>query len=173
MLARALERVERDGLHGARDRQRRPAHLQRRRRPRSPSCALAQGGDWKELDAAVRDFQDGDDEPAQAPFPVVVAPFGLTLGGGAEFTLHADRVQAHAELYMGLVEAGVGLHPRRRRHQGAAVPLHRASCSRTRRPTRSRRVKRAFKLIAMATTSTSALEARKLGFLRDARPHHA
>jgi hypothetical protein len=44
-------------------------------------------------------------------YPVIVAPFGLTLGGGAEMTLHASRVQAHAELYMGLVEVGVGLIP--------------------------------------------------------------
>jgi 3-hydroxyacyl-CoA dehydrogenase len=102
-----------------------------------------------------------------APFPVVSAPFGLTLGGGCEFSLHADRIQAHAELYMGLVEVGVGLLPAGGgtkellfRFTRELAPYDEAD------PFEG--VKRAFKLIAMATTSTSALEARKLGFLRDA-----
>ena len=73
--------------------------------------SLAQEGDWDELSLAVRQFQKASMSLRYSPFPVVVAPFGLTLGGGAEFTLHADSVQAHAELYMGLVEAGVGLLP--------------------------------------------------------------
>ena len=46
-----------------------------------------------------------------APVPVIVAPAGLTLGGGCEITLHADRVQAAAESYIGLVEVGVGIIP--------------------------------------------------------------
>ena len=70
-----------------------------------------QAGDWKGLDAMVRYFQEGAQLVRRAPFPVVAAPFGLTLGGGAEYALHADRIQAHAELYMGLVEVGVGLIP--------------------------------------------------------------
>jgi 3-hydroxyacyl-CoA dehydrogenase len=101
----------------------------------------------------------------EAPFPVVVAPFGLTLGGGCEFSLHADRVQAHAELYMGLVEVGVGLLPAGGgtkellfRFTQELAPYAEAD------PFEA--VKRAFGLIAMATTTTSALDARKLGFLR-------
>jgi 3-hydroxyacyl-CoA dehydrogenase len=91
----------------------------------------------------------------------------LTLGGGCEILLHADLVQAHGELYAGLVEVGVGLLPggggtkellfRFTRELAAydeADPFE--------------AVKRAFKLISMATTSSSAADARRLGFLRAA-----
>ncbi len=127
--------------------------------------AQVQGGDWKGLDEMVRYFQEGAQLVRRAPFPVVAAPFGLTLGGGAEYALHADRIQAHGELYMGLVEAGVGLIPAGGgtkellfRFTEELQPYDEAD------PFEA--VKRAFKLIAMATTSTSALEARALGFLR-------
>jgi len=127
---------------------------------------LAVAGDWKKLDAAVRAFQDYSMSIRSAPFPVVMAPFGLTLGGGSEFTLHADAVQAHAELYMGLVEVGVGLIPGGGgtkemlfRFTQDLAPYEEAD------PFEA--VKRAFKLIATAQTSGSALEARKLGFLRE------
>ncbi|CAN5912464.1 3-hydroxyacyl-CoA dehydrogenase/enoyl-CoA hydratase family protein [soil metagenome] len=124
-----------------------------------------QAGDWKGLDEMVRYFQEGAQLVRRAPFPVVAAPFGLTLGGGCEYALHCDRIQAHAELYMGLVEAGVGLIPAGGgtkellfRFTQALEPYDEAD------PFEA--VRRAFKLIAMATTSTSALEARNLGFLR-------
>lgn len=127
--------------------------------------AQVQAGDWKGLDEMVRYFQQGAMMLRRAPFPVVAAPHGLTLGGGAEYALHADRIQAHAELYMGLVEAGVGLIPAGGgtkellfRFTQQLEPYDEAD------PFEA--VKRAFKLIAMATTSTSALEARALGFLR-------
>ena len=127
--------------------------------------ALTQAGDWKSLEESVRYFQDGAMLVRRAPFPVVAAPFGLTLGGGCEYALHCDRIQAHAELYMGLVEAGVGLIPAGGgtkellfRFTQALEPYDEAD--------QFEAVKRAFKLIAMATTSTSALEARSLGFLR-------
>jgi 3-hydroxyacyl-CoA dehydrogenase len=123
-------------------------------------------GDWASLDAGVRAFQQSVTSLRRVAFPIVVAPFGLTLGGGAEFTLHAARVQAHAELYMGLVEVGVGLIPAGGgtkellfRFTEELVPYEEAD------PFEA--VKRAFKLISTATTSASALEARKLGFLRD------
>ena len=102
----------------------------------------------------------------RAPFPVVVAPAGLALGGGCELSLHAPVVQAHAELYMGLVEVGVGLLPGGGgttellfRFTKALEPYEEAD------PFEA--VKRAFKLIATAATSTSAHEARAMGFLRD------
>ena len=124
-----------------------------------------QSGDWKGLDAMVRYFQEGAQLVRRAPFPVVAAPFGLTLGGGCEYALHCDRIQAHAELYMGLVEVGVGLIPGGGgtkemlfRFTEALAPYDEAD------PFEA--VKRAFKLIAMATTSTSALEAKALGYLR-------
>ena len=127
--------------------------------------AQVQSGDWKGLDEMVRYFQEGAMMLRRAPFPVVAAPHGLTLGGGAEYALHADRIQAHGELYMGLVEAGVGLIPAGGgtkellfRFTEQLAPYDEAD------PFEA--VKRAFKLIAMATTSSSALEARSLGFLR-------
>jgi len=127
---------------------------------------LVQRGDWKTLEQAVATFQECSMALRRAPFPVVAAPFGLTLGGGCEFSLHADAIQAHAELYMGLVEVGVGLLPAGGgtkellfRFTNELAPYDEAD------PFEA--VKRAFRLIAMATTSGSALEARKLGFLRD------
>jgi 3-hydroxyacyl-CoA dehydrogenase len=127
--------------------------------------AQVQGGDWKGLDQMVRYFQEGAQLVRRSPFPVVAAPFGLTLGGGAEYALHADRIQAHAELYMGLVEAGVGLIPA---GGGTKELLFRFTEQLTPYDEADpfEAVKRAFKTIAMATTSTSALEARSLGFLR-------
>jgi 3-hydroxyacyl-CoA dehydrogenase len=164
MVHRSLDRVERDGLAGL---------VIGNEDPRTFTAGadlsmvleLIKGGDWKKLDDAVRIFQETSLRIRQSPFPVVAAPFGLTLGGGCEFSLHADQVQAHAELYMGLVEVGVGLIPAGGgttellfRFAGELVPYAEAD------PFEA--VKRAFQLIAMATTSTSALDARKLGFLR-------
>ena len=71
----------------------------------------AQDGEWDELDAAVRAYQNAMMAMKYAPFPVVAAPFGMTLGGGLEVALHTARIQASAESYMGLVEAGVGVVP--------------------------------------------------------------
>ena len=127
---------------------------------------LVQNGRWKELEHAVASFQQCSMSLRFAPFPVVIAPFGLTLGGGCEFSLHADAIQAHAELYMGLVEVGVGLIPG---GGGTKELLFRFTneLSPYEEADPFEAVKRAFKLIAMATTSSSALDARKLGFLRD------
>jgi 3-hydroxyacyl-CoA dehydrogenase len=127
--------------------------------------AQVQANDWKGLDGMVRAFQDGAQLVRRAPFPVVAAPFGLTLGGGCEYALHCDRIQAHAELYIGLVEAGVGLIP-----AGGGTTELLFRFTKELEPYEEadpfEAVKRAFKVIAMATTSTSALEARALGFLR-------
>jgi 3-hydroxyacyl-CoA dehydrogenase len=127
--------------------------------------AQVQAGDWKALQEMVSHFQEGAQLVRRAPFPVVAAPFGLTLGGGCEYALHCDRIQAHAELYMGLVETGVGLIPAGGgtkellfRFTQALEPYDEAD------PFEA--AKRAFKLIALATTSTSAFEARNQGFLR-------
>jgi 3-hydroxyacyl-CoA dehydrogenase len=102
----------------------------------------------------------------RAPFPVVVAPAGMTLGGGAEFTLHADAVQAHAETYMGLVEAGVGLLPGGGGTKELLVRFT-GELQHYEDVDLFAAVKRAFKLIAFATTTTSAFEARAYGFLRE------
>jgi 3-hydroxyacyl-CoA dehydrogenase len=126
---------------------------------------LARAGDWNTLDQAVRRFQRITTGLRDAPFPVVVAPFGITLGGGAELALYADHVQAAAELAIGLVETGVGLIPAGggttamlRRFGEELAPYEQAD------PFEA--VRRAFNLIGLARTSTSALEAKKLGYLR-------
>lgn len=165
MTHRALDRVERDGMVGL---------VIGNDDPRTFTAGadlsfvlkLVASGDWKKVEAAVKGFQDTSLRIRQSPFPVVSAPFGLTLGGGAEFSLHADQIQAHAELYMGLVEVGVGIIPAGGgttellfRFMGDLGPYQEAD------PFEA--VRRAFQMIAMATTSTSAAEARKLGFLRD------
>jgi 3-hydroxyacyl-CoA dehydrogenase len=122
-------------------------------------------GAWDEISQSIHAFQQSVMSIRRAPFPVVVAAHGLTLGGGCEFTLHADRVQAAAETYMGLVEVGVGVIPGGGgtkelafRFTEALAPYDEAD------PFEA--IKRAFKLIAFATASTSAPEARALGFLQ-------
>ncbi|MCD6062650.1 MAG: 3-hydroxyacyl-CoA dehydrogenase NAD-binding [Flavipsychrobacter sp.] len=67
--------------------------------------------EYDELDMAIRQFQNTTMRLRYSSIPVVVAPHGLTLGGGCEMCLHADGVQAAAESYIGLVELGVGLIP--------------------------------------------------------------
>src|SRR5438046_2216650 len=107
-----------------------------------------------------------------SPKTVVVAPFGLTLGGGTEISLHAAARQPHAELYMGLVEVGVGLLPG---GGGCKEMLLRAvdSAASIRKDGRGESVetmeamKKAFETIATAKVATSAHEARALGFLSD------
>lgn len=71
----------------------------------------AQQGMWDMLDAAVRKLQDMNMRMRYSPKPIVVAPAGLTLGGGCEIAMHASRVVAAAETYIGLVELGVGVIP--------------------------------------------------------------
>ena len=164
-LREALARVEREGLAGL---------VIGNDDPRTFTAGadlsmvggLAQKGDWKSLEAAVDAFQQCSMAIRFAPFPVVAAPFGLTLGGGCEFSLHADAIQAHAELYMGLVEVGVGLIPG---GGGTKELLFRfaSELASYEEADPFEAAKRAFKLIAMATTSGSALEARRYGFLRD------
>ncbi|MBI2795201.1 MAG: 3-hydroxyacyl-CoA dehydrogenase/enoyl-CoA hydratase family protein [Gemmatimonadetes bacterium] len=123
-------------------------------------------GKWKELEAGARVFQETAMRLRSSPFPVVAAPFGLTLGGGCEFSMHCDRVQAHAELYMGLVEVGVGILPS---GGGTKELLFRFTQEMEKYEDADpfEAVKRAFKLITLAMTSTSAHEARKFGFLRE------
>src|SRR6202795_4041786 len=70
-----------------------------------------QEGEWDEVDLPTRQFQGMTQAIKFSSKPVVSAPFGLTLGGGCELSLHAAARQPHAELYMGLVEVGVGLLP--------------------------------------------------------------
>jgi 3-hydroxyacyl-CoA dehydrogenase len=72
---------------------------------------LAFEQEWDELNLAVKFFQDTAMRLRTSPFPVVSAPQGMALGGGCEYSMHADRIVASAETYIGLVEVGVGLIP--------------------------------------------------------------
>ena len=136
----------------------------------------AQEEEWDDVDLAIRQFQGMTQAIKFSPKPVVVAPFGMTLGGGAEMTLHAPARQPHAELYIGLVEVGVGLLPG---GGGCKEMLLRAVDGATalRQGTRAsagslvesiemvETMKKAFEIIATAKVATSANEARAYGFL--------
>ena len=74
------------------------------------AVAMAEGA-YEDIDMSVRAFQKATMAVKYAKVPVVAAPFGMALGGGCEFSLHADAMNAYAETYMGLVEIGVGLIP--------------------------------------------------------------
>jgi len=128
--------------------------------------SLVQEGAWDELEMSVRQFQRAMLSIRSAPFPVVSAVAGLALGGGCEVLLHSDRVLAHAESYIGLVEAGIGLLP-----AGGGCKELMFRFTQDLQPYEQadhfEAARRAFMLIGMATTSSSALGARKLGFLRD------
>ena len=98
-----------------------------------------------------------------SPHPVVVAPFGLTLGGGCEIALHGASVQASAETYMGLVELGVGLIPA----AGGSKEMVLRSLERSRSDQELFPCLRiSFETIAEARVSGSGTEARSLGFMR-------
>lgn len=134
--------------------------------------------EWDEVDLAIRQFQGMTQAIKFSPKPVVVAPFGMTLGGGAEVTLHGSARQAYAELYIGLVEVGVGLLPG---GGGLKEMLLRALDSATalRQGMRGapggltesvellETMKKAFETVATGKVATSAHEARRLGFLSD------
>jgi 3-hydroxyacyl-CoA dehydrogenase len=124
----------------------------------------AQEENWDEIDLMVRAFQQSTSGLRYADVPVIVAPAGLALGGGCEIALHADRVQAAAETYIGLVEVGVGLIP-----AGGGTKEMTARASEQMRPGTSDLlppVQRAFETIAFAKTSTSAPDAQRLGYLQ-------
>ena len=112
----------------------------------------AQEGNWDEIDAMIRHFQKATTGLRYSDVPVVVAPFGLTLGGGCEIVLHGDRVQSAAESYIGLVEVGVGLIPA---GGGTKEMLLRLGAQ------------KAFETIGFGVTSVSAPDARRIGYLRD------
>jgi 3-hydroxyacyl-CoA dehydrogenase len=125
----------------------------------------AQNRQFDKIEAMVKGFQDACMRLRYSERPVVAAPAGMTLGGGTEICLGSDRIRAAAETYMGLVEVGVGLLPAGgglkemaiRHLEGipegvAADPLP--------------FLRKAFETVGMAKVSTSAKEARELGFLR-------
>ncbi len=123
----------------------------------------ASEGRWAELEEGVKLFQDLNMGLKYSPKPVVIAPFGRTLGGGAEVVMAGAKVRAFGESYIGLVEVGAGLIPggggckelllrnyQKNRGMGGPMPV----------------VQKTFETISFAKVSTSAEEARSLGFLR-------
>ncbi len=126
--------------------------------------ALAQSGDLDKLDAAIKSLQQMILQLRCAPKPVVAAPYQLALGGGAEVTMCADRIVAHAELYIGQVEVGVGLIPA----AGGCKELIRRLVSphmKMQNGDPAPHLQKVFELVALAKVSTSADEARQMGFL--------
>ena len=124
----------------------------------------AQEGNWDEIDLMVRSFQNAVIGLRYSPVPVVVAPAGLTLGGGCEIVLHGDRVQAAAETYMGQAEVGVGLIPAGCGTKELTVRALDATLPGT---DPLPRLRQAFETIGFGKVSTSAAHARRLGLLRD------
>jgi len=120
---------------------------------------------FADLDKMIAGLQYGLLNFRYAPFPVVAAPFGLALGGGCELCLAADKITAHAELYMGQVEIGVGLVPA----GGGCLNLWRKFLESVPEVVTDMDLGKffipVFMAIAMAKVSTSAAEARANGFL--------
>ncbi len=126
---------------------------------------LAQEGEFDELDRAVRMFQGVDMRLKYSVKPVVVAPFNMTLGGGCEMVLHAPKVRASAETYIGLVEAGVGVIPA----GGGTKEMLVRSLARAPKVADVDLmpfVREVLETIGTAKVATSANEAKKLGYLR-------
>ncbi len=124
----------------------------------------AQQGMWDTLDGAVRKLQNLNMRMRYSPKPIVVAPAGLALGGGCEITMHASRVVAATETYIGLVELGAGVIPAgagtkeyMRRMMNPAMKIENAEAFAF--------LQKAFLQIGQAKVATSAEEAREMGIL--------
>jgi 3-hydroxyacyl-CoA dehydrogenase len=124
----------------------------------------AQQGMWDQLDGAIRKLQGMNMRMRYFPKPVVVAPAGLALGGGCEITMHASRVVAAAETYIGLVELGAGVIPA---GAGTKEIMRRVvnPAMRTDGAEVFPFLQRAFLQIGQAKVATSAAEARSMGIL--------
>lgn len=120
--------------------------------------------DYDELNFAVKAFQDTMMRIRYCNIPVIVAPHNMALGGGCEMSMHADKVIAHAELYMGLVEFGVGLIPG---GGGSKEFAKRLSEELKEGDIKINRLRERFLSIGQAKVSTSAYEAFDLGYLRN------
>lgn len=125
---------------------------------------LAVEQEWEELDAAVKYFQDTMMRMRYSGIPVIAAPHNMALGGGCELCLHADKVIAHAETYMGLVEFGIGVIPA---GGGTKEFVLRLSDSLKEGDIRINAMRESFLTIGQAKVATSAYEAFELGYLVD------
>jgi len=120
--------------------------------------------EFDELSFAIKQFQNTMMRVRYSGVPVIVAPHQLALGGGCELSMHADKVIAHAETYMGLVEFGVGVIPGGGGTKEFALRL---SDSLADGDIRTNRFRERFLTIGQAKVATSAYEAFELGYLRE------
>jgi len=125
----------------------------------------AAAGEWGQIKSMVEGYQSAVQRMKYARIPVVVAPYGMTLGGGLELCFGGDAVQAAAETYSGLVEVGVGLIPG---GAGNMNMLWRAleGIPEGTNVTTYEYVTQTFKNIALAKVATSASEAQSFGYFR-------
>jgi 3-hydroxyacyl-CoA dehydrogenase len=129
------------------------------------AAVTAQSGQYKELEYFMKSGQDAFMALRTAPAPVVAAPFNLVLGGGVEISLASDRIVAHAETYLGLVEVGVGLIPGwggTKESVRRMVSPHMHATNVNPMPY----LRHVFTNIGMAQVSKSAAEARDMGYLQ-------
>ncbi len=126
--------------------------------------------DWDELNQAIRSFQNTSMHIRYSHIPIVAAPHGLTLGGGCEFSLHADAIQATAETYIGLVETGLGIIPA---GGGTKEFVLRASAVYQKGEIELPVLQNRFMTIGMAKTSTSAAEAYQLGLMEKGKDRYS
>ncbi len=124
---------------------------------------LAVEQEWEDLDMAVQWFQKTTMRLRYSSIPVIAAPHGMVLGGGCEVCMHSDKVIAHAETYMGLVEFGVGLIPGGGGTKEFALRLGDELKS---GDIRTNAFLNRYLSIGQAKVSTSAYEAFGLGYLR-------
>jgi 3-hydroxyacyl-CoA dehydrogenase len=128
-------------------------------------AAAVKANQYENIEQMVKNLQYGLQGLRYAAFPVVAAPYGLTLGGGCEVCLAADKIVAHAELYMGQVEIGVGLVP----GGGGCLNLMKKFLSSLPEAVTdfdlAKFFQPVFMAVAMAKVSTSAADARANGFL--------
>lgn len=120
-------------------------------------------GMWPQIQEMVEGGQNAYMALKYAPFPVIGAPSGMALGGGCEVLLHCDAVQAHSELYMGLVEVGVGLVPA----WGGCKEMLTRWVTESKRPGGAMvAVGKVFEMIGTAKVAKSAAQAKEMLFLR-------
>ncbi len=123
-----------------------------------------QEGEWDEIALSIRQLQNAIMSLRYSPKPTVTAPAGMALGGGCEITMGGDKTRAAAESYIGLVEVGVGLIPA---GGGVKEMVLRATEGATPDEDLFPRIRKVSEALATAKVSTSAVEAREIGFLRD------
>jgi len=124
---------------------------------------MAAEQEYDELNYAIQAFQNTMMRVRYSSIPVIVAPHNLALGGGCEMSMHADKVIAHAETYMGLVEFGVGVIP----GGGGSKEFALRASDEYKDGIRMNVLRNRFLTIGQAKVSTSAKEAFELGYLRE------